>query len=298
MPKSKTGWRAAAKSMKVAREAYYGWSTESIKQRAYIYGVSSASLVDNQNLLQALIVEERKVERTIESTPLAMRKLFTRLYALPVEFRLHVYRHVVVDNNNIIYPLKTPALLQVSRQIRSEALPIFYTRNAFAIDMTNSRGLYMPATSRFPAYLEVADYSHSLWQRLARTHLTLLRHLGIHLEWMETSIKHTAIRIDVDLVAGGNSFDCKVQVCGGIKPRFVDRGNIQPIDNKIRPIHDRLSTTAVTKNLQSEAMVLKVKQSMEAFLLQVVGRGLSAKWVEADLVQMKSALRFALKAQT
>jgi hypothetical protein len=62
-----------------------------------------------------------------------------RLMDLPVELRIMIYRQAVVRTGqrwgNDIFTLRPPALAQVSTQVRTEVLPIFYGENSFRIGM-------------------------------------------------------------------------------------------------------------------------------------------------------------------
>ncbi len=56
------------------------------------------------------------------------------LYTLPPELRVEIYRHVLTGHLNTIRlnsRFKEPGLLKVSKQIRDEALAIFYGENTF-----------------------------------------------------------------------------------------------------------------------------------------------------------------------
>ena len=64
-----------------------------------------------------------------------------RFMDLPKELRLDIYRLVVVENRIFIRPdsqtgREQPDLAMVSRQVRSEVLPIFYGKNTFAVDVS------------------------------------------------------------------------------------------------------------------------------------------------------------------
>ncbi|GAB7359559.1 hypothetical protein MBLNU230_g6747t1 [Neophaeotheca triangularis] len=65
-----------------------------------------------------------------------------RLMELPAELRNRIWTFVVVKPATFVYPhVKTdqeqPDLAQVSRQVRSEVLPIFYGHNIFALSFSN-----------------------------------------------------------------------------------------------------------------------------------------------------------------
>ncbi|OKL59229.1 hypothetical protein UA08_05669 [Talaromyces atroroseus] len=58
-----------------------------------------------------------------------------RLMDLPPELRNMIYRLAVVRKTGKCYTLVPPALAQVSKDIRTEVLPIFYGENSFYIHM-------------------------------------------------------------------------------------------------------------------------------------------------------------------
>ncbi|KXT07161.1 hypothetical protein AC578_2493 [Pseudocercospora eumusae] len=63
------------------------------------------------------------------------------LLALPPELRNHIYREVLVHNNNIIIITKStkpPSLLQLCREIRFEAQGIYLAENRFMGQTTSS----------------------------------------------------------------------------------------------------------------------------------------------------------------
>jgi len=72
------------------------------------------------------------------------------LLGLPPEFRTHIYSHVLVQEHpvNVRYSIRTilrqPTLLATNRQIRSEALCIFYAENTFHVGKDSDLGMWLP----------------------------------------------------------------------------------------------------------------------------------------------------------
>ena len=95
--------------------------------------------------LSASKIAERPVEvdHGISSPKLHATKIVqtldsrdSRLLSLPAEIRVMIYNYVLISNGDIQrlghapYP-EQPGLLQVNKQVRSEALDIYYKKNTF-----------------------------------------------------------------------------------------------------------------------------------------------------------------------
>ncbi|KAK5127466.1 hypothetical protein LTR85_006805 [Meristemomyces frigidus] len=64
------------------------------------------------------------------------------LLSLPPELRNIIYRHVLVEPSNIVVPHGTlpppqPGLLRSGKQVRREAIKIYYTENVFTFRLRN-----------------------------------------------------------------------------------------------------------------------------------------------------------------
>ena len=74
----------------------------------------------------------------------------SRLLSLPPELRNHIYRYVLVQEHpvNVRYTIRTilrePTLLATNRQIRSEALCLFYAENTFHVGKESTLGMWLP----------------------------------------------------------------------------------------------------------------------------------------------------------
>ena len=89
-----------------------------------------------------------------------------RLLELPAELRAYIYELAVVTKRPIVvepWALKAhpvqPPLTQVSRQIRGESLPAFFSQNAFEIDLRYSYFQYRVRLPWIPA-LQASHLKH------------------------------------------------------------------------------------------------------------------------------------------
>ncbi|KAK0946355.1 hypothetical protein LTR29_002117 [Friedmanniomyces endolithicus] len=82
----------------------------------------------------------------LDAVDLHGQKATFRLMDLPKELRCEIYSFVVVECHSFIRPnsvtgREQPDLAMVSREVREEVLPIFYAKNTFALDMTETCGM-------------------------------------------------------------------------------------------------------------------------------------------------------------
>ncbi|KAK0868677.1 hypothetical protein LTR91_013897 [Friedmanniomyces endolithicus] len=82
----------------------------------------------------------------LDAVDLHGKRATFRLMDLPKELRCEIYSFVVVERKILIRPdsvtgREQPDLAMVSREVREEVLPIFYAKNTFAIDVTETCGM-------------------------------------------------------------------------------------------------------------------------------------------------------------
>lgn len=102
----------------------------------------------------------------------------SRLLALPAELRNKIYHFSLVDEDEIFITseLKPPSLLSTCRQVRNEALQIYYFANSFAHEIKNCDarlygkfvkhvlrpiGVYSDSRWGYMCYLDGADWEES-----------------------------------------------------------------------------------------------------------------------------------------
>ncbi|KAK1055450.1 hypothetical protein LTR12_014729 [Friedmanniomyces endolithicus] len=82
----------------------------------------------------------------LDAVDLHGKKATFRFMDLPKELRCEIYSFVVVECKTLIRPdsvtgREQPDLAMVSREVREEVLPIFYAKNTFTLDVTESCGM-------------------------------------------------------------------------------------------------------------------------------------------------------------
>ncbi|TKA63105.1 hypothetical protein B0A55_10626 [Friedmanniomyces simplex] len=89
------------------------------------------------------------------------KKATFRFMDLPKELRCEVYKLVVVERKVFVRPdsvtgREQPDLAMVSREVREEVLPIFYAKNTFAIDLTETLGGVRSSRAGYSDGLKIA----------------------------------------------------------------------------------------------------------------------------------------------
>lgn len=108
----------------------------------------------SQWLPPSLVASKPKalLQRTLPSTPPAVTEQDSKLMSLPPEIRKIIFEHALVQPGNLrqknfatgrLVPREAaePALTRTCRQIRSEAIPIFYQANTFIFHVDRLKAL-------------------------------------------------------------------------------------------------------------------------------------------------------------
>ena len=141
------------------------------------------TMLVNPEIIPRVPVHERS------SATLLMQRLETmsthvRFFDLPAELRNRIYKFTLADGKGTIHVrMKTaeyPVITKISHQMRSEALPIFYSSSTFELQYDNTTPSVAATAHRWVTnvvrdhviYLRSVSVKFSLRQGVLRRHLT------------------------------------------------------------------------------------------------------------------------------
>ncbi|KAM0715358.1 hypothetical protein Q7P37_008856 [Cladosporium fusiforme] len=138
--------------------------------------------------------------------------VFDKFASLPAELRDSIYAQYV-DN---LPPLPTlphqPPLTLVSRQVRKESIPIFYSRATFAITICTNAGLLEVQTGFAPLLVYLDGAAHALTRLTSDDNFKRIQHLRIGLmtdnrDWRHV-LQHRLVGVrSVDLANVGVGYN-------------------------------------------------------------------------------------------
>ncbi|OQO02904.1 hypothetical protein B0A48_11187 [Cryoendolithus antarcticus] len=169
---------------------------------------------------------------------------------LSPELRIRIYKYMAGEDKS--FPLKHPALLHVSRQVRAEAEPVLYSTTRCHLAWSG-----MGTFDRTP--MGMFDDCSKLWNTLnTRGVLHLVRHLDLFLVFHKSprGFERLALGYDVDLAQDGQSYTVK---CGI---------NFFKLHNT---------------NLRAMAQQARVAKAIEDLMNKVVARTKEQKWLREDI---------------
>lgn len=114
---------------------------------------------------------------------------------LPVELRANIYEYVCVSNTALRHPAQPP-ICRASKQLREEALPIFYGKNCFIFTVLGSCG----KGPILPVLRDIDDQ----WLRDFRSYLPRVRKFTFELSKMNDEWIYQACDMYVELAPASN----------------------------------------------------------------------------------------------
>ncbi|KAI0182250.1 hypothetical protein EV127DRAFT_68508 [Xylaria flabelliformis] len=118
-------------------------------------------------------LKTKRIVRGLSTTAVAQKR--NLILGFPAEIRILIYTFAVVEKEDM-WSLGTPELSQVSRQLREEVLPIYYSKNSFELCLSPSSwwdGMPSP-----PAVIKAtAKYYYESFKPLCKSLVPFISHI-------------------------------------------------------------------------------------------------------------------------
>ncbi|TPX14739.1 uncharacterized protein E0L32_005134 [Thyridium curvatum] len=129
--------------------------------------LSRAAASFPQELLQIAVMEDGAMHRLSEDEQRAQES--SRFLRLPAEIRVQIYRFAVVRAGEYAWSFAPPALAHVSRQVREEALSIYYSENSFILGAQHGPRDTVDLEESMDSFLPPPGCRLARWIRNVRT---------------------------------------------------------------------------------------------------------------------------------